>query len=697
MKAHKSVCLSASIVSLWLFGSLPLHAQVAGNGKRVALLIGVNRYDNRNLANLEFAERDVEELSRMLKDSYKVRMLLGSTPDESARATKPNVDKALDELFQSGLTKDDTVFIAVAGHGQQLTAERDGLKHDEPFFCPRDAVPGDAKTMLNLSQLIERLGERGGGTNLLLVDACRNDPDPTRGRGIDGDVVLSLPKGMAVFFSCSKGERAQESPKAGGGHGLFFHYVLEGLRADAARNSKGELRWERLVAFVKDKLEEDAPNLLGPGVPVQTPHEVANLARSPIVLERVRAGAALASANEYITRGNDWYAKRDYDRALDDYTEAIRLDAKSAVAFYNRGLSWKNKKQYDKALTEFDQAIGIDPNDARFFNNRGLAWYDKGNLDKAIHDYNEAIRLDAKDPQAYHGRGVAWMDKGVFGQALEDFDKALELNPKYALAYHNRGWMWAKKREYDKAIDNYNKSIDLEPGPAVHLNRGVAYMESGEYDKALPDFSKAIELDPKYALAYHNRGWLQARLREYDKAIEDYSSAIRLDPKDSSIYLNRGRAWSEKRENDKAIADYDEAIRINPRYALAYQNRGWLRFQTKEFDRALADYSDANRIDPKDASNANGFAWFLATCPQDNLRDGQRALTLATMACETASWKDPRYMDTLSAAYAETGNFQKAIEMVQKALEYPEYDKVYGKGARDRLQSYRDGKPYRDQ
>jgi hypothetical protein len=259
----------------------------AETGKRLALLIGVNRYDNRNLSDLEYAERDVQELSKKLQQSYQVQLFLGSASDESRRATKANVEAALERLFGSGLTKDDTVLIAIAGHGQQVTVTRGGQKHDEPFFCPRDAVPGNQATLVNLSGLIERLGERGGGTNLLLVDACRNDPDPSRGRGIDGDLVLNLPKGMAVFFSCSKGERAQESAKAGGGHGLFFHYVLEGLGNATIRNAKGELKWERLVAYVKDRLEEEAPKLLGAGTPVQTPHEVANLARSPVVLEAV--------------------------------------------------------------------------------------------------------------------------------------------------------------------------------------------------------------------------------------------------------------------------------------------------------------------------------------------------------------------------------------------------------------------------
>jgi len=199
------------VAILAILSAIGLPASQAADGKRLALLIGVNRYDNRNLANLDFAERDVEELSTMLKASYQVRLLLGGS-EGNDQATKANVDKAIYELFGASLTKEDIVLIAVAGHGQQLSIERGGKKHDEPFFCPRDAVLSDPNTLLNLSTLIERLADRGAGINLLLVDACRNDPDPTRGRGgIDGDVFVSLPKGMAVFFSCSKGERAHES------------------------------------------------------------------------------------------------------------------------------------------------------------------------------------------------------------------------------------------------------------------------------------------------------------------------------------------------------------------------------------------------------------------------------------------------------------------------------------------------------
>src|SRR5262249_6808094 len=236
--------------------------------------------------NLQYAQRDVEDLARELRIAgYTVRLLTGGGAGVN-RATKANIDKALADVLRL-VTKKDTLVVALAGHGQQVPIKgADDKDKLEAFFCPRDAVLGQPKTMVSMSVVLKQLDERGGGTNLVLVDACRNDPSPGRGRGIDGNRVEALPEGTAVLFSCSKGQRAFESPKAGGGHGVFFHFVLEGLRGKA-KNDKGAVTWDRLVTYVKEHVEEEFPRLV-PDVPVrQVPHHVSNLGLTPVLLDRV--------------------------------------------------------------------------------------------------------------------------------------------------------------------------------------------------------------------------------------------------------------------------------------------------------------------------------------------------------------------------------------------------------------------------
>jgi hypothetical protein len=157
-------------------------------------------------------------------------------------------------------------------------------------------------------------------------------------------MMVSLPKGMAVFFSCSKGEKARESARAGGGHGLFFHFVLQALGDTTARNAKNELRWDRLVAYVKDKMEEDAPKLLGEASALQTPHAVENLARSPLVLAgttRISTAAGLerlfVERESFNVAGGYWRGESAYradsNRDPFKYEMVMVQDGKVVVGF----------------------------------------------------------------------------------------------------------------------------------------------------------------------------------------------------------------------------------------------------------------------------------------------------------------------------------------------------------------------------
>jgi tetratricopeptide (TPR) repeat protein len=157
----------------------------------------------------------------------------------------------------------------------------------------------------------------------------------------------------------------------------------------------------------------------------------------------------------------------------------------------------------------------------------------------------------------------------------------------------------------------------------------------------------------------------------------------------------RGIAWKAKKEYDKAIADFNEAIRLDPKDALAYYNRGVVWGDKKEYDRAIADFNEAIRLDPKDALAYGSRAWIWATCPDPKHRDGKRAVESATRACDLSDWKAAYALGTLAAAYAESGDFAKAVEYQEKAhkLYSDEDKKKWGK----LLDLYKAKKPHRDQ
>src|SRR5262249_53779660 len=90
--------------------------------------------------------------------------------------------------------------------------------------------------------------------------------------------------GVAALFSCKTGQFAFETAKLGKkGHGIFFHYVIEGMK-EKARNRKGQVTWNDLVEYVTGKVEDEGPVVIGGGAK-QTPHEIRSFAgRSPVLL-----------------------------------------------------------------------------------------------------------------------------------------------------------------------------------------------------------------------------------------------------------------------------------------------------------------------------------------------------------------------------------------------------------------------------
>lgn len=192
---------------------------------------------------------------------------------------------------------------------------------------------------------------------------------------------------------------------------------------------------------------------------------------------------------------------RSYADPITFYTEATSKNSSSSLAFYNMGNIMKNNKgNYNKAIDNYTKAIKIKPDYAEAYNNRGNAYSQLRQYDKAINDYAKAIELKPDFADAYYDRGTAYNNKGSFDEAITDFTKTIALMPDYARAYNNRGFAYFNKLLYDKAINDYTKAIELKADYVkAYNNRANAYQKQGSTEKACSDFKKAAELGSKEA------------------------------------------------------------------------------------------------------------------------------------------------------------------------------------------------------
>jgi tetratricopeptide (TPR) repeat protein len=132
----------------------------------------------------------------------------------------------------------------------------------------------------------------------------------------------------------------------------------------------------------------------------------------------------------FVRRGAAYSNKGEFDRAIQDYDQAIKLNPNRAAAFYNRGIDYRNKGQTDRAIQDYDQAIKLDPSFAQFFNNRGSAYHHKGEPDRAIQNYDQAIKLNPTYAAAFFNRSLAKEKMGDKAGAEADLAAARKIDPK---------------------------------------------------------------------------------------------------------------------------------------------------------------------------------------------------------------------------------------------------------------------------
>ena len=298
-------------------------------------------------------------------------------------------------------------------------------------------------------------------------------------------------------------------------------------------------------------------------------------------------------------------------------------------------------------------------------------------------------------------RVEAWVDKSELlpsAEAVEVFGKLIEKEPNNARGYLGRAHANEALNNDDEALTDLDNAIRLDAKLKTAWNsRGNLYVSRKEYDKALHDFDEALKIAPKDAVTLNDRGVVYQTQKDLAKARADYDAAIALEPKLLSAYANRASAWQEQKEFDKSLADYNAAIDIDGGIGYLYAGRGRAYSEKKEFLKARFDFEEAADLDPS-VDHLNAVAWLLSTCPDNQIRNPRKALRFAERAVRLSETDDKTaagdILDTLAAAYAAVGRFKDAVRSQEEALEDPEFVEAHGDDGRQRLELYREKKPY---
>lgn len=285
-------------------------------------------------------------------------------------------------------------------------------------------------------------------------------------------------------------------------------------------------------------------------------------------VEQTRELMVPKTAADFTRRGERRLEANRVRDAIEDFSEAIKLDKKYGRAFQKRAWAFCRRSDYDTAIADCDLAIRINEDDADAYFYRGYALDEKKQYERAIADYTRAIQLGTRLGSAYNNRGVVYSRKKENDQALADYQRAVEVDPKNHTAWTNLADKQHDFRQYEKALENATRALNLNP---FHIHawkvRGWALRDAGNLEGAVRNFSDAIEFDSKEPDFYLNRGIAYSRMNgQLSKAVQDYNAALRLRQNYAPAYLYRGDAYEKAGVFKESQQDYETALRLDPEY-----------------------------------------------------------------------------------------------------------------------------------
>jgi len=258
--------------------------------------------------------------------------------------------------------------------------------------------------------------------------------------------------------------------------------------------------------------------------------------------------------------------------------------------------------------------------------------------------------------------------QGKIDHAAAEALKAVEADPSNATARGFHASSLSELGQDEEAIKEAERAVELNPADsAAYLNLAFSAKRS-DPEHAIAEARHAIELGPENSSAYQLLMNCLFESRRYSEAVELGRDWVTVSPYDAAAHSALGTALAESHDFVSAAQHVGYVMMLRPEVEQAHaQLRQILLSMAKEPD-GLERLRDIAANAPDSPRMLDELAWLLATYPDSKSRDGSEAVRLAERACALTERRIPALLDTLAAAYAEGGDFPRAISVAEEAL-----------------------------
>lgn len=348
--------------------------------------------------------------------------------------------------------------------------------------------------------------------------------------------------------------------------------------------------------------------------------------------------------------------------------QALQLDPSGTDSYVVLGNNAAAARRVEEAVNYYELALQANPNDLEARNNLAVELSRAGKYEEAIVHYEELLRARPDQPAVTLNLANAYMQLGRSEEAIRHYTRLVELRPEDAPARSDLGLALFRAGRVAEAMARYREALQIDPKHSeARLQLAAALAQQGKTAESMVELREAVRLDVKNAAAHRALGtalWEQGQPVEAKAELEE---ALRLDPSLPGVRNSLGLVLWRQGKIPEAIENFSEELRLNPNDPDARDNHAFVLAAQGRTAEAIDEYREALRLRPEEPKTLNALAWLLATHYDARFRDGREALKLATRANELTNHRHPAALNTLAAAYAETGRFEDAVETAQKA------------------------------
>jgi tetratricopeptide (TPR) repeat protein len=442
---------------------------VAETTHRKALVIGNDSYNRANA--LLNATNDARDVAAALK-------ALGYSINLSLNVTRAQLGEAI-SLFCQGLVPGDAAVLYYSGHGFQM----DGDNYLVPIdFKATTATEGQGQGY-SVSAILKQLAGSGADIQVIILDACRDNPFFTSKSAQAGWADMGVPAGTLIAYGTSPGSTASDNP--GGSNGLFTKALLSHISS---------------VLAIEEMLKQVRKDTIIASLGAQTPWTAASLI-----------------GEFYLNPETQTSATKSTSLSLDEQLSVLSVTPTQRTASNNRSGPETGSFQSPADLKSADILV-----------NQGLLLVRQGNYGEATRSLSAALALHPGFSIALRVLGLILSALGRGADAVAEFSRAISANPSDYLAYYYRCSALTKP-DPSEAVRDCEAAIGLEPTfvPA-HLGLANALFASGNADNALSEINETIALAPGSAQAHALRAKVFEVLGQHENAAKDVNAAVGL-------------------------------------------------------------------------------------------------------------------------------------------------------------------------